>query len=213
MPRERQLLKTTFVVVTVWVKWKRVDGRPYKYTYTRLRADWSAEKESYWLPVDSKLMFATNNDSSRDFSYPNDLISLNYDWLAWNQTIFSSVQTNAREIRTLEAVQINISHSRNCTSKVSSPHVLASGDWKFQRQTQISISVVLVHINSSLFGIQVVREKWRSYQQLGKPEKKKWWIRRQNWPVVSSEKYEKRGEIHVSRETRGVTGHSRVACP
>lgn len=159
-------------------------------------------------------MFATNKNSSRDFPHPNDLISLNYDWLSWNQTIFSSVQTNARENRTLEAVQINISHSRNCPSKVSSPHVLASGDWKFQRQTQISISVVLVHINSSLFGIQVVREKWRSYQQLGKPEKKKKGrIRRQKWPVVSSEKYEGRDEIHVARETRGVTGHSRVACP
>ena len=149
-------------------------------------------------------MFATNNNSSLDFPYPNDLISLNYGWLSWNQTIFSSVQTNAREIRTLEAVQINISHSRNCPSKVSSPHVLASGDWKFQRQTQISISVVLVHINSSIFGIQVVREKWRSYKQLGKPEKKNDDYVGRNYQLSLAKKiWEKGRNTRVARDSRG----------
>lgn len=127
------------------------------------------------------------------------------DWPGIKPFSVQCKQVREKKNLTLEAVQINISNSRNCPSKVRSPHVLASGDWKFQRQTQIAISVVLVHINSSLFGIQVVREKWCSYEQLGKPEEKKKekrWLCRQRLRVVSSEKYKRRGEIDASRETR-----------
>ena len=131
------------------------------------------------------------------------------DWPGIKPFSVQCKQVREKKNLTLEAVQINISNSRNCPSKVRSPHVLASGDWKFQRQTQIAISVVLVHINSSLFGIQVVREKRCSYQQLGKPKKKKQnkrkekrWLCRQGLRVVSSEKYKRRGEIEASRETQ-----------